>query len=79
MYILLVNLNMVWQTTWEFNKQKLAMESRAYPIFSYNPTKGQKIEECLDLSGNPAIDQLWPTYKLKYTEYGMEKKPWKLR
>jgi pyruvate-ferredoxin/flavodoxin oxidoreductase len=52
---------------------KLAMESRAYPIFSYNPTKGQKIEECLDLSGNPAIDQLWPTYKLKYTEYGMEK------
>ncbi|MBK8053387.1 MAG: 2-oxoacid:acceptor oxidoreductase family protein [Saprospiraceae bacterium] len=52
---------------------KLAMESRAYPIFQYNPAKGHKIEECLDLSGNPAMDLLWPTYKLKYTEFGMEK------
>jgi pyruvate-ferredoxin/flavodoxin oxidoreductase len=52
---------------------KLAMESRAYPIFQYNPSKGQKIEDCLDLSGNPAIDLTWPTYKLKYTEFGMEK------
>ncbi|MBK9737236.1 MAG: 2-oxoacid:acceptor oxidoreductase family protein [Saprospiraceae bacterium] len=52
---------------------KLAMESRAYPIFQYNPAKGHKIEECLDLSGNPAMDLLWPTYKIKYTEFGMEK------
>ncbi|MBK8670483.1 MAG: 2-oxoacid:acceptor oxidoreductase family protein [Saprospiraceae bacterium] len=55
------------------HQARLAMESRAYPIFQYNPAKGHKIEECLDLSGNPAMDLLWPTYKLKYTEFGMEK------
>ena len=55
------------------HQAKLAMESRAYPIFQYNPAKGHKIEECLDLSGNPAMDLLWPTYKIKYTEFGMEK------
>lgn len=55
------------------HQAKLAVESRAYPIFQYNPAKGQTIEECLDLAGNPSMDMLWPTYKLKYTEYGMEK------
>ncbi len=52
---------------------KLVVESRAYPIFHYHPGKGMTIEECLDLSGNPAMDQIWPTYSLKYIEYGMEK------
>lgn len=55
------------------HQARLAMESRAYPIFQYNPANGQKIEECLNLNGNPSIDTLWPTYKLKYVEYGMEK------
>jgi len=55
------------------HQARLAMESRAYPIFQYNPAKGLLIENCLDLSGNPAIDQLWPTYPLKYYEYGQEK------
>ena len=55
------------------NQARLAMESRAYPIFQYNPNKGQKIEQCLDLSGNPFINQIWPAYKLKYNEYGQEK------
>lgn len=55
------------------NQARLVMESRAYPIFQYNPNKGQKIEQCLDLSGNPSIDQVWPTYQLKYNEYGQEK------
>ena len=55
------------------HQAKLAVESRAYPIFQYNPAKGKTTEECLDLSGNPAMDSLWPTYKLKYKEYGQEK------
>ncbi|HRD82761.1 MAG TPA: 2-oxoacid:acceptor oxidoreductase family protein [Saprospiraceae bacterium] len=55
------------------HQAKLAMESRAYPIFKYNPDKGVKAEECFDLSGNPAIDRLWPTYTLKYMENGREK------
>ncbi len=55
------------------NQAKLAMESRAYPIFKYNPEKGVKAEDAFDLSGNPAIDSIWPTYQLKYLENGREK------
>lgn len=55
------------------HQAKLAMESRAYPIFKYNPDHGVKAEDAFDLSGNPAIDQLWPTYHLKYLESGREK------
>ncbi|HMP31329.1 MAG TPA: hypothetical protein PKD85_17115, partial [Saprospiraceae bacterium] len=55
------------------NQARLVMESRAYPIFQYNPQKGMTVEECLDLSGNPSIDQIWPTYQLKYTQFGQEK------
>lgn len=55
------------------HQAKLAVESRAYPIFKYNPDQGVKIEENFDLDGNPAMDSLWPTYQLKYLEYGREK------
>jgi len=55
------------------HQAKLAVESRAYPIFKYNPDKGIKAEEAFDLDGNPAMDQLWPTYQLKYKENGREK------
>ncbi len=55
------------------HQAKLAMESRAYPIFKYNPDNGIKPEEAFDLSGNPAMDKLWPTYNLKYLENGREK------
>jgi pyruvate-ferredoxin/flavodoxin oxidoreductase len=55
------------------HQAKLAMESRAYPIFRYNPDLGKTARECFDLDGNPAIDQLWPTYTLKYLENGAEK------
>ncbi|MEQ9403911.1 MAG: 2-oxoacid:acceptor oxidoreductase family protein [Cyclobacteriaceae bacterium] len=55
------------------HQAKLAVESRAYPVFRYNPDLGVKTHEALDLSGNPAIDQIWPTYELKYQESGYEK------
>lgn len=55
------------------HQAKLAVESRAYPVFQYNPAKGLKTEDCLDLAGNPSMDCLWPSYKLKYNEYGQEK------
>ncbi len=55
------------------HQAKLAVESRAYPIFRYNPDHGLKVREALDLSGNPAVDQVWPTYDLKYLEYGQER------
>ncbi len=55
------------------NQAKLAVESRAYPIFKYNPDNGVKVFEGLDITGNPAKNQLWPTYNLKYHENGYEK------
>jgi pyruvate-ferredoxin/flavodoxin oxidoreductase len=52
---------------------KLAVESRAYPLFRYDPDAGKTPEECLDLENNPALDQDWPTYTIKYLEDGREK------
>ena len=52
---------------------KLAVESRAYPIFKYDPDAGVTAEECFDLQGNPAIDQDWPTYEVKFTENGADR------
>ncbi len=56
-----------------YHQAKLAVESRAYPVFKYNPDNGVKAEENFDLSGNPDMDSVWPTYKLKYLENGYEK------
>jgi len=55
------------------HQAKLAVESRAYPIFKYNPDNGIKAEDAFDLSGNPAMSDLWPAYQLKYLENGREK------
>ncbi|MCC6669627.1 MAG: 2-oxoacid:acceptor oxidoreductase family protein [Planctomycetes bacterium] len=56
------------------NRQaKLAVESRAYPLFRYDPDAGKTPVECLDLEGNPAIEQEWPTYTLKYRDGEVEK------
>jgi pyruvate-ferredoxin/flavodoxin oxidoreductase len=55
------------------HQAKLAVESRAYPIFKYNPDNGIKTAEAFDLSGNPAMDRVWPNYTLKYMENGREK------
>ncbi|MDH3246285.1 MAG: 2-oxoacid:acceptor oxidoreductase family protein, partial [Saprospiraceae bacterium] len=52
------------------HQAKLAVESRAYPVFKYNPDQGVKAAEAFDLSGNPAMHSLWPTYDLKYLENG---------
>jgi pyruvate-ferredoxin/flavodoxin oxidoreductase len=47
---------------------RLAVESRAYPLFKYDPDQGVTAAECFDLSGNPAMDEVWPTYTLKYKD-----------
>jgi pyruvate-ferredoxin/flavodoxin oxidoreductase len=56
-----------------FNQAKLATESRAYPVFKYNPDNGKTAAECFDLNGNPSMESLWPAYPLKYIENGQEK------
>lgn len=52
---------------------KLAVESRAYPLFRYNPDNGPRMADCLDLSGNPAQSEVWPSYDLAYQENGLDK------
>ncbi len=49
-------------------QSKLAVESRAYPLFRYDPDAGTTFEECCDLDGNPAIDDDWPTYSIAYQD-----------
>ena len=55
------------------HQAKLAVESRAYPMFKYNPENGITTKEAFDLSGNPALMDTWPTYELKYIENGRQK------
>ena len=38
---------------------KLAVESRAYPLFVYDPRKGPSIAERLSLTGNPSVKEDW--------------------
>jgi pyruvate/2-oxoacid:ferredoxin oxidoreductase beta subunit/ferredoxin len=40
---------------------KLAVESRTFPLFIYDPRKGEKIRERLSLVGNPAQKEDWWT------------------
>jgi pyruvate-ferredoxin/flavodoxin oxidoreductase len=49
-------------------QSRLALESRAYPLFRFNPDAGTTFEECLDIDGNPAIDDDWPSYTLRYQD-----------
>ena len=50
---------------------KLALESRAYPYFSYDPDLGDCPEDCLDLSGNTDQEKDWRS--LEITQEGETK------
>ena len=47
---------------------KLVLESRAFPYFVYDPDAGTTLAERISLDGNPAAEDLWPTYELKYLD-----------
>jgi pyruvate-ferredoxin/flavodoxin oxidoreductase len=52
---------------------RLALESRAVPHLVYDPDGGPDLADCIDLEGNPALEDDWPSYELKYrTEEGEE-------
>ncbi|MEW5769883.1 MAG: 2-oxoacid:acceptor oxidoreductase family protein [Pseudomonadota bacterium] len=56
-------------------QSKMAVESRAYPLFKYDPDLGTTFSECVSLEGNPAMDSEWPEYTLAYRdEEGNEQK-----
>ena len=43
------------------HQSKLAVESRAFPVFTYDPRKGDTIRKRLNLKGNPAMKEDWYT------------------
>jgi len=50
------------------HQAKLAVESRAYPLFRYDPDGGLTVGECLDLDGNPNPDRDWPVAKIEFVD-----------
>jgi pyruvate-ferredoxin/flavodoxin oxidoreductase len=58
---------------WSRQAARLALESRAFPYLTYDPDAGNTFADCLSLEGNPSVEDLWPTYSLKYeTDDGVE-------
>ena len=39
---------------------RLAVDSRASPLFTYDPRRGERMRDRLSLQGNPAIREDWP-------------------
>jgi len=40
---------------------KLAVESRTFPLITFDPRKGDRLRDCLSLQGNPAMKEDWFT------------------
>jgi pyruvate-ferredoxin/flavodoxin oxidoreductase len=53
---------------WAPNAARFALEGRAFPFLIFDPDAGSTIADCLDLSGNPDLDQTWPTYELEHMD-----------
>ncbi|MDO8990693.1 MAG: 2-oxoacid:acceptor oxidoreductase family protein [Sideroxyarcus sp.] len=49
-------------------QSKKAVESRAFPLFRYDPDLGDTFSECVSLEGNPSLDAEWISYKLDYAD-----------
>ena len=56
-----------------YAQAKLAVESRAYPLFRYTPGRGATLADGLDLATNPAPDADWPRYTLRYRKHGVDR------
>ncbi len=44
-----------------YHQSKFAVESRAFPLFTYDPRKGDAVSQRLDIKTNPAWDKDWWT------------------
>ncbi len=53
---------------WSQHAARLALESRAFPFLTFDPDAGPTYADQLSLDGNPAIDDLWPTYTLRFLD-----------
>jgi pyruvate-ferredoxin/flavodoxin oxidoreductase len=55
---------------------RMALESRAFPLLVYDPSKGPAFSDAISLEGNPALEDPWPTYDLDHV--GDDGKPARL-
>lgn len=51
-----------------FDQSKLAVESRAYPLFRFDPDAGETLLECSSVEGNPELENDWPRYTVHYID-----------
>ncbi len=54
-------------------QSKLVVDSRAYPLFRYDPDEATSLAEAATLDGNHSIEKDWIDYEIKYEEDGVEK------
>ena len=45
-----------------------AVESRAFPVFSYDPSAGSGLADRFDISGNPDVNSDWPMREFSYQD-----------
>jgi pyruvate-ferredoxin/flavodoxin oxidoreductase len=53
---------------WAPHAAKLALDSRAFPHLVYDPDAGPTFADCLDLTGNPAVEDPWETHEIEYLD-----------
>jgi pyruvate-ferredoxin/flavodoxin oxidoreductase len=63
---------------WAPNAARFALEGRAFPFLVFDPDAGATIADCMDLGGNPELDETWPTYELEYVDDDGETKKMEL-
>ncbi len=47
---------------------RMALESRAFPALEFDPAAGDSLADCLNLDGNPALEDAWPSYSLSFLD-----------
>lgn len=50
------------------HQSRMAVESRAYPLFRFDPDAGATFAECCSIEGNPDIEKDWIDWAIKYTD-----------
>jgi pyruvate-ferredoxin/flavodoxin oxidoreductase len=53
---------------WSQHAARLALESRAFPFLTFDPDAGPTYADQLSLDGNPSLEDIWPTYTLRYLD-----------
>ncbi|MEN8175184.1 MAG: 2-oxoacid:acceptor oxidoreductase family protein, partial [Pseudomonadota bacterium] len=49
-------------------RSRMAVESRAYPLFRFDPDAGSSFHDCCSLETNPSIGEDWITHRISYED-----------